>query len=265
MYNKRIPTDPEERLRQNGGIHRMTSGDIDVRKPDEYGTERHTTQQQKPIKVYQGFNTLRGPLMTKPPTYTFYDLMVSDEDEEIRKYCFEDWVFPKIMHLNAGTPQQKHCMVPEQTIRRGRLYGNMAQNEVTRPTITQYIYVILNPGKVPVPSFGTYPGMDFSRMSYLVCAEVGDPRTGNLSNAFIQYALLLNTPIQKCVDLVTCTMPMGAERIPTAPGAPNYFYGVKGNPELEQEIFDRWFNSGDYYFNAVIYPTIRNYMSNEDY
>lgn len=263
MYNRRIPTDPQERLRQQGGIQHMKSGDIEIRHNEDHVSVRHQGT-ARPIKVYKPTQVLRGPLVGKPTNYTFYDLLISEEDEEIRKYCFEDWVFPKIMNLNAGTPQQKFCMVPEQTIRRGRLYGNMSQNEVSRPTVTQYIYVILNPGKNPVPSFGTYPGMDFTRMSYLVCAEIGDPRYGNLSNAFIQYALLLNTPIQNCIELVTCTMPMGAERIPTDPGSPNYFYGVKGNPELEQEIFDRWFNSGDYYFNAIIYPTIRNYMTNEE-
>lgn len=238
----------------------MKSGDIEIRHDENHMTERHAVA-ARPAKVYRSMQTLLGPLRGKPTNYSFYDLMTSDEDEEIRKYCFEDWVFPKILHLNSGTPQQKFCMVPENTIRRGRLYGNVAQNEVSRPTVTQYVYVILNPGKVPVPSFGTYPGMDFTRMSYLVCAEVGDPRYGNLSNAFIQYALLLNTPIQNCVELATCTM--GTDAVSGQSGTPNYFYAVKGNPELEQEIFDRWFNSSDYYFNSVIYPTIRNYMASE--
>lgn len=257
MYNRRISNQPEDRLKEQGGIQRLRTGNIELSHDQNHVSERITAT-QRPVRVYTQSQNVRGPLALKPPNYTFYDLMTNDEDEEIREYSFEDWVFPTIKKLNGGTPQESLCMIPERTIRRGRLIGGSDyQNEVSQATVTQYAYIILNPGRTPVPSFGTYPGMSFSRMSYLVCLEIGDPRSGNLSNAFIQYALLLATPISKCIEVTTASM---ASRAPTEPGSIEYYYKVNGDPQLEKDIFDRWFNSSDYYFNSVIYPTIRNYM-----
>jgi hypothetical protein len=206
-------------------------------------SEMHTEKvgQDQPVKIY---NSTRGrgmgPIGYKASNYSFYDLLTSEADKELRENSFEDWVFPDI--------SEEYIMKPFRTIRRGR---NDTEEGVSKGqvTVTQYIYVLLNPFRVPIQTFGQYPGMVPIRSHYLVCIEVGDPRTGDLSNAFVQYAMSLNTPVHKCVELATTQR--------DDEGGYQYFYQVKGDAELEKQIFDRWFNGDDYYFNSVIYPKIR--------
>lgn len=197
--------------------------------------------QQRAVKVYKPFHGQgMGPIFEKPISYSFYDLMVDREAENLRYESFEDWIFPEI-------DMEHHTIKPVKNVFRGSVRTSEGPSQVTRNSITQYVYVVLNPSKNLVQSYGDFGGTLIRKSDYLVCVEVGSPN-GRLDAAFVQYAIPLNSPVRTCVQLATT--------IQTSEGY-HYLYYIQGDPALEKEIFDRWFNSNDYYFNSVIYPKIR--------
>jgi hypothetical protein len=200
----------------------------------------------KPVKVYKPFHGQgMGPIYNLPQTTRFYDLLVNPDLEGLRYESFEDWTFPIL------TEQDNQWRAnPVRNIHRGSMRVSDAPSQITENTLTQYLYVVLNPSRHLVQSFGEFPGSVMRASDYLVCVEVGNPVSGRLDAAFIQYALPLNKPVRDCIQLATV--------VPTG-GSYTYLYKIVGDGELEKDIFDRWFNSGDYYFNSVIYPKVRGF------
>lgn len=256
MYNRRIPLDPKERIKKEGGVIR-NHDTIKLKGSDK---EEKLNPNQGGIKIYRNLQAEGGPLRRKDARYTFYDLMTSDnpEDEQIRQNCFEDWVFPEVRKATLDNGTTSDIIIPVRSTYHGisripATKNDEGYTQMMPDTVTQYAYIMLNPSLAPIRTFGAFPGMTGSRMHYMVCVEVGDPRTGRLDNSFIRYALPLNTPISACCKVVT------VDRNPEN-GEFDTFYEVKGDPELEKKIFDAWFNGKDYYFNSCIYPKIRSYM-----
>lgn len=254
MYNKRISYDPKERVKVEGGMIR----NHDRVKLKNSDVEEKAKADTSPIKVYKPARMNSGPISAKDRSFSFYDLIVSQdpEDKELRYNCFEDWVFPKILLVSDVNGLQYPVMVPVRTVRHGIIRTQTQsglETQMMPGEVIQYAYILLNPAKGPVQGFGTRPGMKCSRMNYMVCVQVGDPRTGRLDNAFIQYALPLNTPVSQCCKLLT------VERDPSSAKF-DYYYGIEGDANLEKEIFDNWFNGRNHYFNSVLYPKIRGYM-----
>lgn len=207
------------------------------------------------VKVYKPRTT--GPLAAYPHM-SFYDLIVSQDPaiEQLKYDCFEDWVFPPIQMVSQDN-QQRQVVIPVRTTRHGVIReeidgGN--ETQVAPAEYTQYAYILLNPSLAPVQSFGQHPGMDIKRTNYLVCVEVGDPRTGRLDNSFIRYAMPLNWPLTRCCRLAVADFNYETKAF-------DYFYEVVGDDALEQKIFDAWFNTDRYFFNGVIFPKLRGYMT----
>lgn len=259
MYNVRKPVGQKELLAK-GGIVKPNGMIINGENAVKPLTEE---MQEKPVRVY-GSNTRRGqmigPIGRKSAAYSFYDLMMNDEDEDLRMTGFEDWIFPefKTHRVEDGSDQFVSYMQPCRMLWRGGRDQDDGQSVLTPATAVQYLYVLLNPMKNIVSTFGSRDGMNVQKSMYMVCVEVGDPRSGKLNNAFIQYALNLNTPVHKCIQHLTTE----AYIDPTDPATTKYqyLYRVIGDHDLEKEIFDRWFNSENYYFNSVLYPKIRGFM-----
>lgn len=252
MYNRRINIDPKARVKAEGGMIRNEST-VKLN-----GSTQSQPIQEKPpeIKVYKRHKLDAGPIASKPKSFSFYDLIVSQdpEDEELRFNGFEDWVFPDIKFPTIEG-RQIPTISPIRNIRRGtsRSYDENAITQLTPAEYVQYAYILLNPSKAIIQSFGSLDGMRISRMHYLVCVEVGNPRTGRLDNTFIQYALPLSTPAVDCCKVAVADSNWETSRF-------DYYYTIQGDNALEQEIFDEWFNTSKYYFNSVIYPRIRGYM-----
>lgn len=256
MYNRRIPIDIKDRLKVEGGMIR-NHGQIKLNGSDEITNVQNTKPQ---VKVYRSRQSNLGPISQKGPEFTFYDLIVStsQEDEELRYNCFEDWVFPKMIYPDQGNGQVP-IMIPVRTIRRGvnRIPMEDDTKQITQMTSSeciQYAYILLNPNMVPVRSFGLHPGMTVNRTQHLACIQVGDPRTGRVDNAFVQYVVQLNTPVQKCCAVETTEM---------VDGECLYYYRIEGDKALEQKIFNDWFCTNQYFFNGVVFPKIRGYMADE--
>ena len=214
----------------------------------------------KQPKIYRGFrNTAMGPLGQKHPNYSLFDLMTSmeEEDQNLLENYFEDWVFPSIRKVyNPETQRHTFYAMPERTIVRYDMGYTEEGAKIRIPkTKTQYLYVVLNTVKYPVQDFGSATGMKIGRANYLVCIEVGDPTSGYLGNAFVQYAIALGSPISQTVEVTA------ANYDPRYEAKPQFFYKLKGDPELEKWIFERWFNEKDHFFNATVYPKIRAFMN----
>lgn len=224
-------------------------------KTQEPGASQVIPLQSSGVKVYKPIHGQgMGPIYTKPLHYTVYDLITNPDDADLRYNSFEDWVFPDIKRGIDCEDRQVNLMMPQRVIRRGSDRSAGENSFITNNSVTQYLYILLNTTKNIVQSFGDFNGMTIRRSDYMVCVEVGNPATGRLDGAFIQYALSLQTPIRECVTLST-TIPDPEN------GGYRYLYNIHGDQALEKEIFDRWFNSGDYYFNAVIYPKIRAFTN----
>lgn len=255
MYNVRKPTTMED-LKRRGGI--VTTSQMKV--GNEKESKEIPEELKKPIRVYGGSarrGMMLGPIGRKPANYSLYDLMTNDEDMELRKDGFEDWMFPDFKTVREGDGDHfVTYMQPCKTLwRGGRDMITGVGSSITPNSAVQYVYVLLNPMKSLISTFGDHKGMVPQKSHYLVCIEVGDPRTGRLDNAFIQYALNLNTSVHSCVELLTTESYEDLSQ-PNGKGY-QYLYKINGNPELEKELFDRWFNGDDYYFNSVLYPRIR--------
>lgn len=250
MYNRRYSADPRERAKQEGGIIRERMVKL--------ASEEKATpvQEEGPIKVYQSPRTNGGPISKLGPRFTFYDLLVSEESElvQLRDYSFETWVFPEVRYVTSSEGVRSPIIIPIKHVGSGvdRMEGSPTQ--VGPRSITQYAWIPLNLSKSPIQTFGSHPGVPISRMQYLVCVNVGDPRTGRLDNSYIEYALALNTPVIECTH-------MTSKEYDSRAGEAYYYYEIKGNEGLEKEIFDQWFNTTKHYFNGVLYPKIRSYMA----
>ena len=233
-------------LRAKGGI--IKGGKMQL-SGDEVSKEL-PKEMTKKIRVYNpGLRgTGLGPISAKGVNYQFYDLLMSDEDEAIRRACFEDWVFPRLATDTDENKVARKFVVPSQIIERGGGVSPEGIRQITQYTTTEYLYVLLNPMKEIVQDFGKVPGMIPQRTNFLVCVEVGDPRTGSLHNASILYALQLNKPIATAVKAATAE---------TFGITARHYYQVVGDEDLEREIFEKWFNEENFYFASVIYPKVR--------
>lgn len=219
-----------------------------------------TMKPEQPARVYNSsINTSLGPIGLKPFNYTFYDLLVSNEfeDAKLKEQCFEDWAFPIVnTTLKDGIIQTK--VSPSRVIRRGFRTnddGSYRNDTIVAGTkeIVQYIYIILNGMKMPVSSFGNDKGMSVARSNFIICLEVGDPRTGYLGNTTIRYALPLNRSVRDCIQLVNKDVEAESNQM-------FYYYAIIGDKEIEKEIYDKWFDPNHHIFNGVIYPKVRAFV-----
>lgn len=221
------------------------------------------TKQIKPdeeIRKYNSsINMSLGPIGLKHPSYSFYDLLVSNEFEDVklREQSFEDWAFPIVnTTLNDGIIQTK--VSPSRVIRRGfrtNSDGSYSTDTIVTGTkeIVQYLYIILNGMKMPVSSFGSDKGMTVARSNFIVCLEVGDPRNGYLGNTTIRYALPLNRSVRDCIQLINKDVDAESNQM-------YYYYAILGDRDLEDEIRAKWFNPNHHIFNGVIYPKVRAFV-----
>lgn len=235
-------------LRAKGGI--VKAGQMQL--SGETTKKELPKEMTKPVRVYNP--GLRGaglgPLSAKATNYQFYDLLMSDEDQEIRESCFEDWIFPRVVMNVDRNKVARKFIVPSLILERGGGVSPDGVRQIGSYTTTEYVFILLNPMKELVQDFGLLPGMIPQRTNYLVCVEIGDPRTGRLDNAFIQYALSMNQPIAKVIESAT------AERV--GPLGIQHFYRLNGDQALEKELYEKWFNDESYYFTSVIYPKVRH-------
>lgn len=251
MYRGIIRRTQKERLSKKGGI--VTSRGVKVSGDTKFNVG---TVDGQPVKVYKQFqNRGLGPIGLKPQTFSFYDFLVSkdEDDTELRENYFDEWVFPEtgITTVNGAL---KPTIMPQRLIMHYE-----ADNEETKVRIpmtkNQFVYVVLNPMKYPVQSFGTANGTLFNKTNYLVCIEVGDPTSGFLGNAFVRYAINMNTPMRTCAEVATVDYDRQYH------DKPDFFYTIKGDYELEKWIYERWFTENDHFFNSIIYPKVRAFMN----
>lgn len=210
----------------------------------------------KPPKVWRSFHGQgRGPIGIKPYNYSFFDLLTNPDDEELRRTSFEDWHFPDVIEEEVDGSKRKFIL-PQKTIYRG-LQRQMADEEtqgmlnMSQATVTQYLYIPLNPSLNIVSTFGELPGSLLRRSDYLACVEVGDPRSGRLDNAHLKYVINMAASVENTIQVAT-TLNEGASY--------TYLYKIETESEVASEIYNRWFN-GTYYFNGVIYLKVRAFMN----
>lgn len=234
-------------LRAKGGI--IKGGKMHLSGDD--APKELPKEMTKKIRVYNPGHrgTGLGPISAKGVNYQFFDLLMSDDDASIREGCFEDWVFPRFATDVDERKVVRKFIVPSRVIERGGGITADGIRQIGQYTTTEYLYILLNPMKELVQDFGRLPGMVPSRTNYLVCIEVGDPRTGRLDNASILYALQLNKPVSTAVVAATAE---------TYGNTAQHYYRVAGDPDLEKEIFEKWFNEDTFYFTSVIYPKVRH-------
>lgn len=251
MYRGANPKTSKEMLSEKGGI--ITSRGVKVTGSKQFNASMTTGQ---PVKVYKEFQKRGlGPIGLKPPTFSFYDFLISQDEDDIRlrENYFDEWVFPPTrLYYSNGKP--KITIMPEATF--VHYATETEETKVRFPiTRTQYVYVVLNPMKYPVQSFGEADGMTFNKMGYLVCIEVGDPTSGFLGNAFVRYAINLSTPMRDCTEVAAVDYDRQYHE------RPDFFYEIKGDYELEKWVYERWFTQNDHFFNSTIYPKIRAFMN----
>ena len=206
------------------------------------------------VRVYRSHQAYSiGPIGKMPPTWTIYDLIFEQTPEALKlRGMFDDWAIPE---TRTGQMENGNMMTRINTLR-NFIRGNVRD---TTYKVEQYLYAILNPGCHPVHDFGSPNGTDASRSNILVCCKVGDPRTGKLDQAYIEYALPLSTPRRDFAE-VSSKMIVGDVAYPENREQLT-FYKIKGDAELEKRIGDMWVNEKDFRFNAAIYPVARNFMA----
>lgn len=252
MYRNRIIRDASERLKREGGVIRNDSIHLN---PAISNTV--IKKENDPVQVYKPRGN-GGPLSTLDRSITFYDFMMdeSDETRETKERYFEDWCFPRIKDI-YGENELKQYVIPVRTFARGteRFTDPESETDITvlSPGETrQYGYIILGPGYSPIRSFGEYPGMVPQKLAYMVCVNMGNPRSGRTDEVYIEYALIMNQPMVNCIEMVSMDYNPATK-------SPEYYYKIKGDENLERKIFERWFNAGDHYFNTIIFPRVRSY------
>ena len=251
MY-KGMSNNQKDQIRANGGV--ISSRGVKIGGQSGY-TNHDGSMTEKAPRIYKPYQQpAMGPLWEKPDNFTLYDLLMSnDEDDKalIENY-FEDWQFPELREVWEDTTVKKYAL-PERTI-----IHYQADNEETKVRFpmskNQYLYIMTGMTNLPVPEFGTAMGMPLNRMKNLVCVAIGDPTSGYLGNSYIEYAVRMNTPIKKCAILAT------SQYAAKHQDAPDFFYKIQGDQEMEKAIYDRWFNTDDHFFNSIIYPKIRTFM-----
>lgn len=197
-----------------------------------------------------------------PEHFTVFDLFFGQTPEaEICRSYFPDWAIPDI-RVGKLENSENICETRVMALR------NISTGDVTTMEykVSQYLYAVLNGVKATVSTFGDPDGTNCNRTNYFVCAYVGDPFTHILKDAYIEYAIPLNTRLNDCVKQTGMTadnlefeydrlVSMGklkeAEEM-RAKGALKC--EIVGDPELEEEIGIRWFNEMDNVFNSIIYP-----------
>ena len=206
--------------------------------------------------VWKNYQKEGGPIPDlQRKGVTFFELLTNPDYDQLRHDSFEDWCFPDIV-TNPNT--RRPMVVPVKNIFvNGHQITGPNSAIIGKSSVVQYGYIVLNLMKAPSRSFGEYPGTEFSSTNYLVCVEVGDPRTGRLGNAYIRYALRMSAPLSSCVTLLQSLSYQTGDK--DRPQGFQKLYGLVGDTVLENDIYERWWNAGDYYFNGVIYPKLRGY------
>lgn len=252
MFNRQR-MDP---LKLKGGVVRSNSvnGTNTVVAGGTPATGEIKQETASPIRVYKpARQQVGGPLSKLEQGFSFYDLIM--ERPEAFCQCIEDWVLPEIVEFNGIKHIKPLLNISHEE---DGAYGRM--NRLT----TQYIFIPLNSALSPVQSFGEYPGPILNRTQYLVCVNVGDIRVKKLDKAYIEYVIPLNA---FCADIFKLA---AVERNPDNPISPRFdpaveevfhYYKIDSSAyrELEERIFTRWFESDDYFFNAIIYPKAQTY------
>lgn len=206
------------------------------------------------IRVYTSHQQYKfGPIGKMPPEWCIYDLLFEQTPEahDIRN-MFDDWAIPE---TKTGFTEEGHQVTRIKTLR-NFIRGNVRD---TTYKVEQYMYAVLNPALHTVKDFGDMNGTNLNRTNILVCCNIGDPRTGKLDRAYIEYALPASTRWRDCVE-VASKMIVGDVNNPESREQVT-FYRIKGDPELEKRIGEMWFNTRDYHFNNAIYPIARNFMA----
>ena len=251
MYKGSNPNQRDQ-LRANGGV--VSRRGVKITGQNSFSQIDPALLGKAP-RIYKPYQQSgMGPLGDKPERFTLYDLLMSndEDDKNIIENYFEDWQFPELREVWEGTNITKYVL-PETTIM--RYQADTDEMKVRFPmTKTQYLYILVNMSNIPVAEFGTAMGMPLNRMRTLVCVYIGDPTSGYLGNSYIEYAVRLNTPIKECVTLTA------AEYSAAHQERPDYFYKIQGDVALEKEIYDKWFNTAEHFFNSTIYPKIRQMM-----
>lgn len=178
---------------------------------------------------------------------TLYDLLVEQSVEmEFIRQSFHDWAIPPVITISDGRGGYRAKLKPIKVFQRGKVTD-------TTFAVEHYLYAVLNHNLVPVSSFGDINHMPMNRTQTLVCVNVGDPRTGKLDKAYIEYAIPLNTAIGDCVNLAHKDHLTMSNKI-------QYYYRLESDEELMKRIGAIWFNDKTYVFNAGIYPRARNFV-----
>ena len=205
--------------------------------------------------VWKNFQKEGGPIVRlQQQGLTFFEFLTNREYDDLRRDSFDEWCFPDIVWTEEGRPM----IVPVKNVQStGHVQTGPRSATIGKHTVTQYGYVVLNLMKAPARSFGQYPGTEFSTTNSLVCVEVGDPRHGRLDQAYIKYALPMSMPLSQCLVFLQSLSYRTTDS--DAPQGFQRLYTVAGDSVLENQIYERWWQSGDYYFNGVIYPKIKGY------